>query len=248
MRPDSSRSLLTAFLAAMLAAGVAAHAETITIEDENGSGENSEDTLVNDTYARSNDEFRGRFSDKLYVANQYDGRSCVSALRFNGLETRIGEKKTILKATLRMLTTNASGPKPIEVIAYPFIEDWSYDRFSWSKRLYDGKTLHTWNADPQHINVEPADSTDADVAVYDFAKTHKGKTISAYGHREGTDVTTIAEGSFTEFDVTDIVKLWYAGELPNHGWAFVAPNPENYIRFWATNGEGAAPKLVVEVQ
>ncbi|MDA0990175.1 MAG: DNRLRE domain-containing protein [Verrucomicrobia bacterium] len=232
----------------LLAAHVAP-AEIITLGDDGGASESSEDALLHDTYARSNDEMRGRFGDKLYATRNFQGETniSISAVQFVGLKERLGEHRRIVKATLRLVVTNASGPKPIECIAYPFIEEWSYDRFSWSTRLVD-KTRHHWNTDPQGLNPEPASDSDADVATYDFTKRHQGKIISATGEREISGVSTLAPEETAVFDVTDVVRLWVDGDLPNYGWALVAPNEGSYLRFWASNGEGTGPTLVVEVE
>lgn len=236
-------------------------AETITLTDEGGASAGSadgttppsEDPSVNDSYVFKDSNMRGRFAEKLYVERDFatEGGAPVTAvamIRFHDLVERIGEGRKIIKAKLVLECTNSSGPKPIEAIAYPFIQDWDYNRLDWTLRMHDGK-VRMWNAEPNtHLNLTPAPTTVDDVNIYDFTERHGDTVVMAYGMRPDSDITTIAESMPAEFNVTEIVKLWYASSLPNYGWAIVAPNAGTYMRFWATNGEGPAPKLVIEVE
>ncbi|MCE9615649.1 MAG: DNRLRE domain-containing protein [Lentisphaerae bacterium] len=228
--------------------------ETITLTEEGGATAGTdtvaptEDSSVNDTFCRSVGEFRGRFAEKLYVQRDFpSNETCVAAIIFQDLKERIGEGRKIVKAKLVLECSNSSGPKPIEAVAYPFIQDWDYNRMDWRMRKHDGKE-RLWNTSPEHLNLTPAPTTADDVNVYDFAERHGDTAILAYGMRPGTDITTIAESMDAEFDVTKVVKLWYDGTIPNYGWAVVALHPGTYMRFIATNGEGNGPRLVVEVE
>lgn len=226
-------------------------AETITLTDEGGATAEMEDSLVQDTFTRSEDDHRGRYADKIYVFRDHPeaGKQAISAIRFNSLTERIGEGRNILRAKLVLEATNASGTKPIEVVAYPLLEDWECQRMSWTMRMHDGKQ-RLWNAEPNptHFNLTPAPSTSDSSAKYDMAERHDETPILAYAHRPESDNTSVAEAMDAEFDVTKIVRLWYEGTLPNYGWALVATGEGDYVRFMATNGEGIGPRLVIELE
>lgn len=235
----------------LLLAAALCPAETITLMDDGTATDSIEGIIISDTYCSgARPDLRGRWSDKLYMSKawQTPDNDMVAAIQFHDLESSIGEGKTIVSAKLIFQCTNASGPKPIEVIAYPFLQEWGYNRMNWTLRMFDGK-LRKWNVDPENINLDPAPTTSEDVNIYDFAEKCNDVWINAKGLRAGTmDNTSLSGGLDAEFDVTEIVKLWYDGTLPNNGLALVAQTPGTYIRFWATNGEGEGPKLVIEVE
>ncbi len=245
-----SRWIAAGWACAVLALVPSVQAETITLTGEAGEATaEMEGSLVHDTYTRNSDGFRGRWSDKLYVQRDFPetGQHTFTALRFNHLAERIGDGRRIARATLVLEATNASGAKPIEIVAYPLLEAWDVERLTWEVRMHDGK-LRTWNTNPTHFNLTPAASTAADTAEFDMAERHGQTVISAYAVRPDSDNRSVAEGMPAEFDVTNIVQLWYDGTLPNNGWALVAPASGNYVRFWASNGEGNGPKLVIELE
>jgi hypothetical protein len=225
-----------------------ARGELITIQDTGDATEEAEGAIISDSYARSQDPFRGRYSDKLYLANQHKGEKDfrLSALRFNDLKKKIGKKKIIQKATLILECTNAQGAQPVEVMAYPFLESWDLNAFSWSGRLIEKK--QAWNKDPAHLNIEPGDDEKADTDEFDFARKFEKKKIEAKAKLETTGKTHMEPGAIAKFDVTDVVTLWYEGKLDNHGWALVTTGKGNYVRFFATNGDGMSPRLDIEVE
>jgi|GEM_PF-2695919 len=233
-------------------------AEVIAIYDDGtatGGDNPSEGTIMWDTFARNTDGYRGRYDEKLSVENAFLGSNTmnIAAILFNDLNARIGEGKKIVKATLALSCCNASSKsgKPVQVVAYPFIEEWNYSGFSWNSKMYRegrGEKFLGWNKESKAINPQPAPDTDADKDVYDFAEAHKGVKISATGIRPTTMKPELRMGDITEFDVTEVVKLWYSGELPNYGWALVASNPGTYVRFWASNAGEFDPRLTVEVE
>jgi hypothetical protein len=220
-------------------------------------GENpAEGSIMWDTFARSTDKYRGRYDEKLTVENHYLGADTrhVGGVIFNDLKDKLGEGCKILKATLTLSCCNASvkDKQSAEVIAYPFIEEWNYPGFSWVCRKYNeaGKTEKNlpWNQAAPEINLTPAPDSTADANVYDFTGTHKGKPIRSQGMRPAINKPDLRQGDTAEFDVTEVVKLWCSGDLPNYGWALVAPNAGTYIRFWASNGDQSDPRLTIEYE
>ncbi len=243
-------SLLGAATLALALSFPVTAAETITLTDDGGATPESDDALLQDTFTRSQDDQRGRHADKLYVFRDIEGSNnyAVAYIRFNNLTERIGEGRNILRAKLVLEATNAGGPKPIEVVAYPLLEDWDYSRLQWSLRMFDGKQ-RLWNAPPNSsFNPTPAPSTAADVSVFDIAERHDETPVLAYAHRPGSDNQSVAESMDAEFDVTKLVRLWYEGSLQNYGWALIAPGSTDYVRFWASNGEGNGPRLIIDLE
>ena len=114
--------------------------------------------------------------------------------------------------------------------------------------MFDGKQ-RLWNAPPaSHFNVAPAASTADDPTAYDCAERHDETPVLAQAHRPGSDNQSVAESMDAEFDVTKIVRLWYDSTLPNYGWVLIAPGSGDYVRFWASNGEGNGPRLIIDVE
>ena len=115
-----------------------------------------------------------------------------------------------------------------------------------SVRMTDKK--RAWNESPVHINIEPGDDQSADAKQFDFVRKFERTKIACKGKMEASGETHMQVGALATFDVTAVVRLWYEGKLENNGWSLVTPGKGNYIRFYASNGDGMAPRLDVEVE
>jgi len=220
----------------VLLAGPAARADQAVFQQGSNGYEGSEDTWLRTDYV-----YRS-YGAHNYLRVQHKGGSRdQSLIKFTGIfgpesgQVPLGGQ--IDSAMLRLFhyVGDATGaiavyPLRVDVPKYGTLTGDANDGEAcfFAREYWDEGNFTPWGTDNPG-NAGPVDGEDIDMAA---------EVLSG----------TISQGEWAEVDITDIVRDWYGGAMPNYGLVLRAQSG-TYINFWAgsnTPSPDLRPELVID--